>query len=695
MADDRFIETFREEALELLGTLEHTLLELEENPGDKELVSAVFRVMHTIKGSAGMFALERISGFAHQVESILTALREGRLEVSRALIDKTLDARDMILEMLDDPSSCTGPLTPEDALFLESFRSVVGIKEENRGEEAKFEDRDDEPQFPQVWRIHFAPGKDAFLHGANPLSTINELERLGETVVIPVVPDLPDLSELNPEQCNTAWEIFITTTASENELHDVFIFLEGVADIDIKCLTDLIDENTPGGKKLGEILVEKGIIDPERLDHVLKSQKRIGELLVQEKLVKPVDLKIALEEQTQMKKAQKLRNTATDMSTIRVKSEKLDELMALVGELVTIHARIQQSVSQYSAADEIVAVVEQFGRLADELRSNTMSIRMVPIGTTFTSFKRLVHDLSAELGKKVELITMGGETELDKTVIEKLNDPLVHIIRNSLDHGIEVPEQRISRGKPEAGTIRLSASQNGALVYVQIEDDGNGLDASKIRAKAVSRGIIGQEDTFSDQDLYRLIFSPGFSTKEEVTEVSGRGVGMDVVNRQMEMINGSVDVESSPGVYTQITLKIPLTLAIIDGLLVRIGQETFVIPLSVVVGCMEYIRTSTGVEQEIVIFHDRQLPFINMRHFFSVDGDRPDIEQIVVVSVKDQQIGLLVDQVLGGNQTVVKPIGKLFRRAQGVSSASVLGDGSVALILDIEQIFTESEKAAT
>ena len=695
MADDRFIETFREEALELLGTLEHTLLELEENPRDKELVSAVFRVMHTIKGSAGMFALERISGFAHQVESILTALREGRLEVSRALIDKTLDSRDMILEMLDDTALCSGPLTPDDALFLESFRAVVGMGEEKLAEEKAAEKKTPEPEFPQVWRIHFAPGSDAFLHGANPLSTIHELKGLGETVVIPVVADLPELSGLDPEQCVTAWEIFITTTASENELRDVFIFMEGLAEIDIRCLTDLIDENTPVTKKLGEILVEKGVVDPDRLDHVLKSQKRIGELLVEEKLVKPVDLKIALEEQTQMKKAQRLRNTAADMSTIRVKSEKLDELMALVGELVTIHARIQQSVSSFSGTDEMVAVVEQFGRLADELRSNTMSIRMVPIGTTFTSFKRLVHDLSAELGKKVELLAEGGETELDKTVIEKLNDPLVHIIRNSLDHGIETPEERKARGKPEAGTIRLSASQNGALVYVQIEDDGNGLDVAKIRAKAVSRGIIGPDDSLSDQEIYRLIFSPGFSTKDEVTEVSGRGVGMDVVNRQMELINGSVDVESSPGVYTQITLKIPLTLAIIDGLLVRIGSETFVIPLSSVVGCMEYIRTGAAVEQEIVIFHDRQLPFINMRHFFSVDGDRPVIEQIVIVSVKDQQIGLLVDQVLGGNQTVVKPIGKLFRRAQGVSSASVLGDGSVALIVDIEQIFTESEKVAT
>jgi two-component system chemotaxis sensor kinase CheA len=694
MADDRFIETFREEALELLGTLEHNLLELEENPHDPELVSAVFRVMHTIKGSAGMFGLERISGFAHQVESILTALREGRLAVSRDLINKTLESRDMILAMLDDPLACAGPVTPEDASFLEAFRAVVGVSEDKK-EEKTSENKKEQSAFPRVWRIHFAPGKDAFRSGANPLSTIQELTGLGETVVVPVVDNLPNLTDINPEDCVTAWEIFLTTTATENEIRDVFIFMEGVAEINITCLNDLIDENTPESKKLGEILVEKGVIDQDRLEHVLKTQKKIGELLVKEKLVKPVDLQIALEEQNHLKKAQRLRTTAADMSTIRVKSEKLDELMALVGELVTNHARIQQSVSLSSGNDELVAVVEQFGRLADELRNNTMSIRMVPIGTTFTSFKRLVHDLSAELGKKVELVAEGGETELDKTVIEKLNDPLVHIIRNSLDHGIETPEERKEHGKSETGTIRLSASQNGALVYVQIEDDGHGLDSDKIRSKAIARGIIGPDDNLSEQDLHRLIFAPGFSTKDAVTEVSGRGVGMDVVNRQMEMINGSVDVESSLGVYTQITLKIPLTLAIIDGLLVRIGNDSYVVPLSSVVGCMEYIRPEGKNEQEIVIFHDRQLPFINMRRFFSVEGERPAIEQMVVVSVKDQQTGLLVDQVLGSNQTVVKPIGKLFRRAQGISSASILGDGSVALILDIEQIFTESEKAAT
>ena len=692
MTNDRFIETFKEEALELLGTLENTLLELDENPHDKELVSAVFRVMHTIKGSAGMFALDRISGFAHQVESVLSALRDGRVEVSRALIDKTLDSRDMILEMLEDADSCSQSLTPDDEKFLDSLREVVGITSDEKQENSSKKIEKEKTGQEQIWKITFVPGKDAFRHGANPLSTINELRSLGESVCIPQCNTVPTLSDLDPEDCGIGWEIFLTTTATENELRDVFIFMEGMAKIDIVCLNDMIGDDDSPSKKLGELLVEKGMIDQPRLEHVLKTQKRIGELLIQEKLVSPTDLKLALEEQSHLKKAQRLRTTAADMSTIRVKSEKLDDLMSLVGELVTIHAQIQQSVGGVSGNDEMLAVVEHFGRLADELRSNTMSIRMVPIGSTFTSFKRLVHDLSAELGKKVDLITEGGDTELDKSVIEGINDPLVHIIRNSLDHGLETPEIRRSQGKNETGTIRLSASQNGGLVYIQIEDDGKGLDPEAIRLKAISRGIIRAEDDYTDPDLQRLIFAPGFSTKEKVTEVSGRGVGMDVVNKQMEKINGSVDVESSPGIYTQITLKIPLTLAIIDGMLVRIDNDSFVIPLSSVVGCMEYRRPSEKTETDIVIFHGHQLPFINMRRFFYVEGDRPDIEQIVVVTVKEHQVGLLVDQVLGSNQTVVKPIGKLFRQAQGVSSASILGDGSVALILDVEQVVLVTEK---
>lgn len=695
MAKNQFIETFREEAFELLGSLESRLLELEECPEDPELLSAVFRVMHTIKGSAAMFGLERIAGFSHDVESILSSLRDGKIPVTKELIGNTLVARDMILEMLEKPESAVGEMTDEMRAFLEAFRESVGFASDKKpvaasgakkkGDEVKLE--------VQTWHIIFRPGKNTFRTGGNPLSLLAELKTLGETVCVPNFEGVSALPEFDPEDCLTGWDVYLTGPVSENQIRDVFIFVEDSAQISIECLGDLVGEGDAPNKKLGDILIARGKLTRERLDLVLKGQRRIGEMLVQENLVSKTDLRAALEEQRQIQRAQKTRLAATDMSTIRVKSEKLDMLMSLVGELVTIHARIQQAVKGAQGSDETSAIVEQFGRLTDELRSNTMSIRMVPIGTTFSSFKRLVRDLSGELGKNVELVAEGGETELDKTVIEKLNDPLVHIIRNSLDHGVERPETRAERGKTPVGTIRLSALQTGASVHIQIEDDGNGLDAEAIRAKAVARGLIKSEDTLTERDLYRLIFAPGFSTKEKVTEVSGRGVGMDVVNRQMELINGTVEIESVPKKYTKITLKIPLTLAIIDGLLVHIGGESFVLPLAVVVGCLEFRRAAAKNEHEIVIFHDRQLPYINMREFFSIPGERPAIEQIVVVAIKDVQMGILVDQVIGSNQTVIKPLGKLYRRAGGIASASILGDGSVALILDVEQILHASERA--
>ncbi len=694
MGNDQFIETFREEALELLGTLESTLLELEEHPDDVDLLSAVFRVMHTIKGSAAMFGLDLIASFSHEVESILSALREGKLQVSRELIDNTLAARDRILEMLADPSRSKGEIPPEMASFLSAFRKAVGFSTERavgkKTQETPAPKADTKK--PQTWQIKFKPGKDVFRRGSNPLTIIGEIKSLGETVCIPIYEMVQTLSQLDPEDCLTSWEIFLTTTASENDIRDVFIFVEDCSEISVECLVDLVDENTPVSKRLGEILVERGKIQSETLNRILRSQKRIGEILVSEKIVSPTELKIALEEQQQLQKVHKNKTAAAELSTIRVKSEKLDQLMSLVGELVTVHARILQTSKLYHNNEELASIVEQFGRLTDELRNNTMGIRMVPIGTTFSSFKRLVRDLSSELGKNVDLLTEGGETELDKTVIEKLNDPLIHIIRNSLDHGVERPETRAERHKPAAGMIRLSATQTGASVYIVIEDDGNGLDTDAIRKKAVSKGIIGADDVLSEQELFHLVFAPGFSTKETVTAVSGRGVGMDVVNRQLELINGTILIESEAKVFTRITLKIPLTLAIIDGLLVRIATEYFIIPLAVVVGCLEFIEAKQPNENDIVIFHDRQLPFVNMRSFFHIAGERQVIEQIVVVNIKNQHVGILVDQVIGGNQTVIKPLGKLYKRAEGVSSATILGDGSVALILDVEQIVDATEK---
>jgi len=439
-------------------------------------------------------------------------------------------------------------------------------------------------------------------------------------------------------------------------------------------------------KRLGEILVEQGKIDRVTLERVLQSHKRLGDALVEEKLVTPTAIEVALEQQKVLQRAQADKRNQIDLSTIRIKSEKLDELMALVGELVTVHARITETASHFEGNGALTSIVEQFGRLTDSLRNTTMGIRMVPVGTTFSGFKRLVRDLSAELGKTIALETSGGETELDKSVIEKLHDPLIHIIRNSIDHGIEDPATREERGKDPCGTISLGATQAGAAVLITIEDDGNGLDKAAIVEKAIAKGLIQNGERLTEAEIFNLILQPGFSTKKQITAVSGRGVGMDVVNRQMESIGGRIGIESQERKGMTITLTIPLTLAIIDGLLVRVGAEYFVVPLSVVTGCLEFRRESGSSGDGVIVYQESQLPFIDLREYFAVPGEEPNIGQIVVVMLKDARYGLLVDQIIGNSQAVIKPLDGIYRGARGISSATIRGDGSIALILDVEQM---------
>jgi len=340
---------------------------------------------------------------------------------------------------------------------------------------------------------------------------------------------------------------------------------------------------------------------------------------------------------------------------------------------------------------DLLLVAEEVERLVTELRDNTMSIRMLPIGNTFSKFKRLVRDLSTELGKEINLITEGEETELDKTVIEKLNDPLVHLIRNSIDHGIEAPDAREQSGKPREGTVKLTAEHSGANVLIHIADDGAGIDPEAIRLKAIERGMITAEDNLNEKELFSLIFAPGFSMAKKVTNVSGRGVGMDVVKRGIDALNGTLDIQSKMGEGATITLKLPLTLAIIDGLLVRIADAFFVLPLAAIEECVELTR------QDIRKMHGRHMthirgevvPYISLREVFKIPGELPAIEQIIINRIGDDRIGLVVDQVIGEHQTVIKSMGKFYRHVREISGATILGDGTVALIVDISQLVSQ------
>ena len=448
--------------------------------------------------------------------------------------------------------------------------------------------------------------------------------------------------------------------------------------------------------KLGEILVERGDLASEDIPKVLSAQKFFGEILVESSLVAPDKVQAALAEQQKMRESRKEFLKAEETASIRVATEKLDGLVDLVGELVTVQAQLSR-VAGASNIPEFRAIAEQVERLSGSLHDRTMSIRMIPIETMFGRFKRLVHDLARETGKEVALVTEGAETELDKTVIERLRNPLVHLIRNCIDHGIELPDTREKAGKPRCGTVGLAAIHSGAHVLIRISDDGAGLDREAIRARGEEKGLIPPYAHLSDKELFSLIFAPGLSTARTVTDISGRGVGLDVVKKAIDSLQGSIEINSRLGSGTEITLKLPLTLAIIDGLLVKIGGESFVLPLSFVKECVELTaldkknvhgRNLANVRGEIV-------PYINLRECFLTKGEPPAIEQIVITETDGRRIGLVVDKVIGGHQTVIKNLGTIYRDVEGISGATILGAGTVALILDVPGLvrFTERDEA--
>lgn len=696
------IATYREEAGELLAELETSLLDLEETPDDSDLINRVFRAMHTIKGSGAMFGFDEIAAFTHEVETVFDMVRNGKMTVTKRLLDLTLKSRDHILYLLNAPVG-------EDIDRAAGNEIIAGLRQLVPHDDLPQKGSDAIPviELPELsehelaqestWRIRFRPAPNILMCGTNPISLINELRSLGTSHVVAQFDEIPVLDDLTGENCYIYWDIILTTSRGEDAIRDVFIFVEDDCDIRIELIdsSGLIDREQ-GYKKLGDILVERGDLSPVEMQKVLQLQKRFGELLVEQGIVSPEKVQSALVEQQHVKSVRKERNEATQQeaaASIRVPAERLDQLINLVGEMVTVQAHLSQ-VSLAGGDSTYIAISEEVERLTNELRDTALNIRMLPIGSTFSKFKRLVRDLSQELGKEIEMETFGAETELDKTVIEKLNDPLVHIIRNSIDHGIEMPEARKAAGKPSAGTVHLGAEHSGDSVLITIRDDGAGLDRDAIRAKAIERGLLSATADVSDREIYAQIFAPGFSTAAKVTSVSGRGVGMDVVKRGIEGLRGSIGVDSVRGSGTTITLKIPLTLAIIDSLLVKIGTDHFVLPLAAVEECIELTR------EDIKNSHGRNLanvrgaivPYIPLREHFCISSQRPEIEQIVIADLHGTKVGFVVDSVVGEHQTVIKSLGKMYRDVKGVSGATILGDGTVALILDMGMLLHAVEK---
>ncbi len=680
-------EIFRNEARELLLEIEECILDVEKDSADMDSVNKLFRAMHTIKGSGAMFGFDDIAKFTHHVETTMDLVRSNRMSITKELIDLVLKSNDYIsylFECFDSQSEIDFAVGDEIIVALHRLNPdrIESYTDDSQPESPVKETIDDREQIS--YRISFKPKRHYFANGSDPAIILSELSELGESVVFARLGNIPDVESIHAEECYLEWDILLRAPCTEDDIKDVFIFVEDECDLNI----DLINTDDEADHvRIGEILVDRGEVDTEKLNAFLKTQKPIGELLVENKIIKPEALESALIEQNQIDKIKSVKQKNEVTSTIRVPADKLDSLVDLVGELVTVQARLAEK-TMYSKDAELSLISEEIERLTSGLRDDTMSIRMLQIGSTFSTYKRLVRDLSSDLGKSIELHTSGGETELDKTVIEQLKNPLVHLIRNSIDHGIENKNERLKAGKSEKGIISLSAAHAGAQVFITIKDDGKGLNPEIIKNKAIEKKIIPLDSDMTDAEIFQLIFAPGFSTAEKITGVSGRGVGMDVVKQNIESLRGAIEIESEVGRGTTITLKLPLTLAIIDGLMVVIEDDYYIIPLSSVEECLEIKKEDIDrVEgRNIINLRGEAVPYVLLRDTFGIETQGPDVEQVVITQVGDKRIGFVVDKVIGGHQTVIKSLGKALKNSEYISGATILGDGTVALIIAVNKL---------
>ncbi len=645
------VNTFLQEAEDLLEQIEEIALGLEERPDDAEAVNRLFRAFHTIKGSGAMFGFDAVAGFTHHLETLLDRVRDGRLGWGRELTELTLAARDHIKALLATPQSGIAESEVGRNIVAATQALLEVVPEAAAGPKAGPESASQEPVASRPhcnWRIRFHPNPSLMVNGTNPAWLLDELRALGTCTVTGHTDLVPVLDGIQPDRCYLWWDIALGTDAGRDAIRDVFIFVEEGSEIEIEVETgEAPAAPEPGG-------APQPALAPQR--NAARGAESAAET---------------------QHKAQ-----AAD-STVRVPSEKLDRLVNLVGELVMNQSRLTQAAAR-AGAPELASPVEEIERLVAELRDNVLGIRMMPIGRTFNRFKRLVHDLATELSKEIDLVTEGAETELDKTVLDQLGDPLVHLIRNSIDHGIEPPEERERNGKPRRGTIRLSALHTGSNVVVSIVDDGRGMDAAAIRAHAIEKQLIAPDATLSNREIFNLIFLPGFSTARQVTAVSGRGVGMDVVRRQVDALRGSVAVASEPGRGATISLTLPLTLAIIDGLLVEVERDQFILPMSSVTENVE-LHAAERLRKNgrnVIAVRGELVPYIDLREVFAMSGRAPEIERIVIVQYEDTRVGMVVDHVVGTHQTVIQSLGRFYSQIEVVSGATIMGDGRVALILD-------------
>jgi two-component system chemotaxis sensor kinase CheA len=726
MSHPKIAELFLIEADELVTALEQGLVELEDHPRDSDRINDIFRAAHTIKGSAGLAGYGTIVEITHVMENLLEEVRSQRLLPSSELVTVLLQGVDVVKALL--ARLAQGKRLLEVEGFAEAKRALSVFLEQHEPSRAapltlsipvgtlsqtqvslhpslrpslapaplSARSRALVPSTERRWEIRFRLGAGVMETGLDPSFLVLELGDLGTLEQVEVdVSELPSFEALDPLRLYLGWKVLLRSAAERSSIENVFVFVADEATLSIEDVTHRYRDGvdiTKADKRLGELLVEEGVVRSADVQAVLASQRPVGELLVQAGKVEPEKLGKVLAEQ----------HAARDVrarTSIRVDLEKLDGLMNLIGELVTSSSRLDVLANAMGAGvagaslqvQELRAAVDGLGQVSRDLQEQVMRVRMVPLQPTFDGFRRVVRDLAGELGKHVELVVSGGETEVDKNIIDRISDPLKHLIRNCMDHGLESPEERRAAGKPAQGRVELAAFQQGGDIHIWVTDDGRGVDKDAVLAKAREKNLVAPDATLSETEILALLFAPGFSTAKSVTEISGRGVGMDVVRKNIDELRGTVEIETVRGVGTRFKIRLPLTLAIIDAMSVAVGQEVLAVPLLSIV---EQIRPRPAdiirVEGrgELINVRGDCLPLARLHQIFGLHTECTDPTRglVVVLEAYGKRFGLLVDNVLGQTQAVIKSIETNFRRVDGIAGATILGDGRVSLVLDPHRI---------
>lgn len=664
----QFHDAFFEESFEALDSMESALLKLNIGSPEPELINTIFRTAHSIKGGSATFGFTEVASFTHTLETLLDELRGNRMQVSRPIMDLLLKTVDVMRDML----RAVQTKVPVDAQRIADLQFDLEVAIINKSAPDTAPAATDAvagtsaaghtpPANGKTWLIAFRPYPQLFVHGNDPLRMIRELADLGTMEVTVNVSQLPSLRDLDPESCLLSWDIALHSEVTRDVVAQVFDWAEG------DCHLDIIEQQPAA----------------PAFETATSEEETAANNVVQ---MKPAKAAADVP-------AEGNRQSVGDSSSIRVSIEKIDELLNTVGELVITQSMLGQLGTRLegSTADELRSGLAQLERNVRELQESVMRVRMLPISFVFSRFPRMVRDLSNRLNKEIELKMTGEHTELDKTVLEKIGDPLIHLVRNSVDHGIEKPDVRIKAGKPAVGTVHLDAYHKGGNITIEVKDDGGGMNKDKILAKARERGLVGANDLLTDEQIYDLIFTPGFSTADVTTDVSGRGVGMDVVRRNVKELGGSIEVKTELGKGSRFVITLPLTLAIVDGQSVAVGSETYIVPLTAIIESMQLKPSMVNLvagRGEVFRFRDEYLPVIRLHHMFGVRPRTTELTEglLMVVEGEGRRVGLFVDDLLGQQQVVIKSLETNYRRVEGVSGATILGDGSVALILDVPGI---------